>query len=129
VGNSAEKASVLWDTVHLIRFCCGVGYNGIKTPALWDTTEKTTSLISHYRRINSCNVGYNGKKIGEPSRGCCPLYPTMEKDFFRCIPQQKKTLTVVSHKARNAAVLYPTTAEKTLNFIIFTKINFSEKLF
>jgi hypothetical protein len=50
VEYSAEKASVLWDTVHRIRFCCGVGYNGRKTPALEDTTEKNTSIISHYGR-------------------------------------------------------------------------------
>ncbi len=49
VGYSAEKASMLWDTVHRIRFCCGVGYNRRKTPVLWNTTEKTTSIISHYK--------------------------------------------------------------------------------
>jgi hypothetical protein len=56
MGYSTEKASVLWDTVHCIRFCCGVGYNGRKTPALWR---------------------YNGKKK-------LTLYPTKEEKLLHC---------------------------------------------
>jgi serine kinase of HPr protein (carbohydrate metabolism regulator) len=48
------------------------------------------------------------------------------KNFFRCILQQRKTFSVVSHNARNAAVLYPTVAKKQ-NLNIFTTIIFSAK--
>jgi hypothetical protein len=36
----------------------------------------------------------------------------MKKNFFCCIPQQWKAFSIVSHNARNAAALYPTTAKK-----------------
>jgi hypothetical protein len=70
-----------WDTVHCIRFCCGVGYNG--------------------RQI-SCVVGYNRKKFI-----CHP------EIVLRCIPQQKKSSSVVSHHGGKPSPLYPT-PEKTL---------------
>jgi hypothetical protein len=62
-------------------------------------------------------VSLNGKKP-------LPLYPTAENDLFRCIPQQRKTFSIVSHNGKNSSVvshkgkkplpLFPTTAKKTL---------------
>jgi hypothetical protein len=91
VGYSAEKVSVKWDTVHSISFCCGVGNNGRKIPALWDTPEKNLLAIQRLFSV----VSHNGKKP-------LPLCPTTEENLLRCIPQLKKTLS-----------LYPTT-EKNL---------------
>jgi hypothetical protein len=92
VGYSTEKASVYWDTIYSIRFCCGVGCNGRKTLALWDITEKSTSVISHYGRKTPVLWDTTEKtssvvshKRGKPS----PLYPTMQE---RCC--------VVSHNGK-----------------------------
>jgi hypothetical protein len=68
VGYSAEKASVKWDTVYRVSFCCGVGYNVRKIPALWDTMEKKLLAIQRLFSV----VSLNGKK---PPL----LYPTMTK--------------------------------------------------
>jgi hypothetical protein len=98
-GIQSKKASVKWDTVHCISFCCGIGYNVRKIPALWDTMEKKLLAI---KRLFSV-VSHNGKK----PLPLCPtmegnsslLYPTMEKNFL-CIPQQKKTSSVVSYNGK-----------------------------
>jgi hypothetical protein len=86
VGYSVEKASVKWHTVHSIRFCCGVGYNERKIPALWDTTKK--NLLAIHRLF--CVVSHNGKNLFlcVPQRKPSPLYPKTEK-LFLCISQQK----------------------------------------
>jgi hypothetical protein len=100
VGYCAEKSSVKWDTVHCISFCCGVGYNGRKIPALWDTTEniflavqRLFAIVSHSGKISSF-VSHNR---GKPS----PLYPTTEKNS-----------SFVSHNRKKPLPLYPTTAKK-----------------
>jgi hypothetical protein len=81
VGYSAEKASVKWDTVHCISFCCGVGYNGRKIPELWDPMEKNLSAIQRLFSV----VSHNRKKP-------LPLCSTTKENLLRCIPQWKKTL-------------------------------------
>jgi hypothetical protein len=53
----AEKAFVLWDTVHSIRFCCVVGYKG-----------RITKLLG---------LGYYRKKT-------LLLYPTTEEKLLPC---------------------------------------------
>jgi hypothetical protein len=73
-----------WDTVHCIRFCCGVGYNG---------------------RNISCIVEYNRKKIV-----CHP------EIVLCCIPQRKKSSSVVSHNGGKPSPLYPT-AEKNSSIV------------
>jgi hypothetical protein len=78
------------DTVHRISFCCGVGYNGRKIPALWDTTEKNLLAIQRLFSV----VSHNGKNL------------------FLCVPQRRKTFPVVSHKGKKHLPLYPTTAKK-----------------
>jgi hypothetical protein len=100
-GIQCRKPSVKWDTVHCMRFCCGVGYNRRKISALWDTTEKNLlaiqrlfSVVSHngknlclcvpQRRKTFSVVSLNGKTH--------PLYPTTEKNLFLCIPKQQKNL-------------------------------------
>jgi hypothetical protein len=110
VGYSVEKASVLWDTVICIRFCCGVAYNRRKTPGLWDINrtkplplypaaeEKLLHCVIQRKKFVShpeivVRLSHNGKK------------------FFHCIPQHRKTFFIVSHNARNVSVLYPTTAK------------------
>jgi hypothetical protein len=109
VGYSAEKASVLWDTVHRKRFCCGVGYNGSKAPALWDTMEKTTSIISHFGRKTPALWDTMEKFVSHPEivvrcisqrRKLFPLYPTTEENLFSCIPQRKKCCCAISHNGK-----------------------------
>jgi hypothetical protein len=80
------------------------------------------------RKKKLLRCGIQQKKICEPSRDCCPLYPTMEINFFRCIPQRRKTFSIVSHTTRNAAALYPTIEKKFFNLNIFTKIHFFSKM-
>jgi hypothetical protein len=41
------------------------------------------------------------------------LYPKMEKNLFRCIPQRKKTSFVVSHNGGKYLPLWDTTEEKS----------------
>jgi hypothetical protein len=69
-----------------------------KTVPVWDTMKK------HF-----CFVGYNRRKfvMKHPEivlwyiphrRKPLPLYPTPEKNLFRCIPQRRKTSSIVSKK-------------------------------
>jgi hypothetical protein len=102
----------LWDTVHCIRFCYGVGYNGRKTPALWDTTEK---FVTHPEIFF-----LQQKKL-------LPLYPTTEENLLHCIPQRKKNYSVVSHNGIKPFLLYPTAAKKLKTQITFGKINLPAK--
>jgi hypothetical protein len=108
VGYNTEYFSVLNPTILLccivgystpLRFCCGVGYKGRKTPALRDTMEKHLLAILRILPV----VSRNGNNLG-----CC-------------IPIQRKTFSVVSHKGKNSSVvshngkkplpLYPTMAK------------------
>ncbi len=80
-----------WDTVHCTRFCWGVGYNRRKISCIVDTIEQNLFAIL---RLFS-------------------VYPTREKILFCCIPQRRKTFSVVSHSRKKLFRLYPTT-EKNL---------------
>jgi hypothetical protein len=80
-----------WNTVHCIRFCCGVGYNGRKISCVVGYNRKKLFAILRFFSV----VSHNGKNP-------LLLYPTTKENLFRCIPQRKKTLP-----------LYPTT-EKNL---------------
>jgi hypothetical protein len=106
VGYSAEKASMLWDTVHRIRFCCGVGYNRRKNSCLVEYNRKNHFHYISLQKKNSCVVGYNGKK-----------YVSHPEIVVHCIPQRKKTSSVVSHNEGKLSLLYPTTQEMLLRCI------------
>jgi hypothetical protein len=99
VGYSPGKASVKLDTVHCIRFCCGVGYNGRKIPALWDTTEKNLLAIQRLFSV----VSHNGKNLSlcvPQWRKTFSVVSLNGKKLFLCNPQRKKPLP-----------LYPKTAK------------------
>jgi hypothetical protein len=82
-----------------------VGYNGSKTPVLWDTTEEKFSVSILQQRKTLL------------------LYTTREGNLLYCGIQRRKTSSTVSHNARNAAALYHTTAKN--NFNNSPNINFS----
>ncbi len=86
-----------WDTVHCTRFCWGVGYNGMKNfLRLWDTIEKNLFAILRLFSV----VSHNGEKI-----------------LFCCIPQRRKTFSVVSHSRKKTLPLYPTTGKNLFHCI------------
>jgi hypothetical protein len=66
VGYNAKGFSVLWETVHHIRFCCGLGYNGRKLLHCRVQQKKNTSIISHYGRKTPV-LWDTTEKICEPS--------------------------------------------------------------
>jgi hypothetical protein len=82
---------VLWDTVHHIRFCCGVGYNGKKLLRCGIQRETFVTILRFFlrctpqRKKTSSVVSHNG---GKPS----PLYPTMEKNSSVVFYNGKKLL-------------------------------------
>ncbi len=98
-----------YSTPHKILLRCG--YNGRKTPALWDKTKKHLCYIP-LRKKNYCVVGYSRKKFVSHPEIVVPCILQWKKNFFRCIPQWRKTFSIVSHYARNAAELYPTMEKK-----------------
>jgi hypothetical protein len=114
------------------RFFCGVGYNG-KGPALLDKTEEK---LLHYR--------YNGRKFVKHLRYSYSegkpllLYPTTEENLLHCIPQWKKTSSVVSHNRGNLFRRIPRckkcccvvshSGQKKKNISNYTNINFSAKM-
>jgi hypothetical protein len=76
-----------------MRFCYGVGYNGRKTPALWDTTEE---FVTHPDIFLLCILQWK-KRL--------PLYPTTEENLLHCIPQQKKTILLYPTMEKNLSVV------------------------
>ncbi len=89
-----------WDTVHYIRFCCGVGYNGRKISCVVGYNRKKfvchSEIVLHcipQWKKSSSVVSHNG---GKPSL----LYTTAEKKLFRCIIQRKKTSFVAYHNGK-----------------------------
>jgi hypothetical protein len=115
VGYNRRKPAVLLDTVHCIRFCCGVGYNGRKF---------------------SCVVGYNIKNLFVILR-LFSVVSLTGKIHFCCIPQRRKTLSIVSHSGKKLFSCIPQrkknssvvshNGKKTLNLNGFTEKNFSAK--
>jgi hypothetical protein len=100
-----------------------VGYNGRKTPVLWDTMQENLLCCIRQRYITYHIMEYNaGKIVNHPYS---QLYPTTEENLHCCIPQLRKISTVVSdhigkppllfHNKRHAAALYPTMAKKLKN--------------
>jgi hypothetical protein len=77
-------------------FSFGVGYNVRKILPAWDTTEENLCFIGYNRKKSSnfmtlfCGVSHTGRKP-------LTLSPTPEKNLFRCIPQRRKPLAIVSH--------------------------------
>ncbi len=49
------------------------------------------------------------------------LHPTMEENLFRCIPQRRKTSSIVSHNKGKPLLLYPTTEENLFHCEILRK--------
>jgi hypothetical protein len=49
------------------------------------------------------------------------LYPTMEENLFCCIPQRRKTSSIVSHNRGKPLLLYPTTKENLFHCEILRK--------
>jgi hypothetical protein len=82
VGYTAEDSFVLWNTMEEKLFQCGLQQK--KTSALLDTTEENFpgKILKLF-----CGVSHTG---GKP----LSLYPTPEKNLFRCIPHLKKNLTL-----------------------------------
>ncbi len=96
-------------------------HNGGKYLPLWDTTEENLRRCGiqcgkffldtvHCIRF-CCGEGYNGRKIScvvgyNRKKSVCHL-----EIVFRCIPQRKKSSSVVSHNGGKPSPLYPT-AEK-----------------
>jgi hypothetical protein len=66
-------------------FFCGVGYNGRKTPALWDTTQKNLLRCIPLRYITYYVMGYNAGKITNHHQIILSFIPhrvSCEMDFF-----------------------------------------------
>jgi hypothetical protein len=104
-----------------------VGYNAGKPAALYPTPVQNLLRYGTQRRKNiqpSTNYyGAQRRKNIQPSTNYSPLYPTTEESLLGCIPQRRKTSSVVSHNARNAAAFYPTTVKKIKNLYNLAKIN------
>ncbi len=89
-----------------------LGYSTLHKILLWCRIQQKKNLL---RR------GIQKKKICSPSWNCSSLYPTTEKILFCCIPQRRKTFSVVSHsekklfrcipQQKKPLPLYPTTAK------------------
>ncbi len=87
-----------------------MGYNGRKPAALWDTMLKiflgysTLHKILLWCRIQRMKkfpaLGDTIKKNCLPSWDFSLLYPTTENILFCCIPQRRKTFSVVSHSGK-----------------------------
>jgi hypothetical protein len=105
-----------WDTVHCIRFCCGVGYNGKKISCVVGYNRNIFFAILRLFSV----VSHNGKNplllYPTTEENPSPLYPTAEK-LYGYNPQRKKTSSVVSHNN-----------QKTLNLNGFTKKKFFSKM-
>jgi hypothetical protein len=84
-GYTAEGSFTVWDTA---EEKLPLWYHGKKVSSSWDTTQKNLSNILKL----FCRVSNTG---GKP----LPLYYTLGKNLYRCIPKQRKNFSVVSHTA------------------------------
>jgi hypothetical protein len=72
-----------------------MGYNGRKTPSLWDTMEEN---LPNFLRL-------------------LLIYPTMEENLFCCIPQRWKTSSIVSHTTEENLLHYIPHARNAVAFV------------
>jgi hypothetical protein len=100
VSHNGGKYLPLWDTMEENLQRCGIQCWRF----FWDTVHCTRFCggVGYNGRKISCIVGYNRTKFV-----CHP------EIILRCIPQQKKSSSVVSHNVGKPSPLYPT-AEKNL---------------
>ncbi len=106
-----------------------VGYNGRKPAALWDTMlkiflgystlHKILLMCRTQRKKNFLHCGIQWNKICLPSWDCSPLYPTTEKILFCCIPQCRKTFSVVYHSGKKLFRFIP--QRKKTSFVVSHK--------
>ncbi len=89
VGYKGRKPAALWDTMRIFF----LGYSILHKILLWCRIQRKKKI--------SCVVGYNRKKFV-----CHP------EIVLRCIPQRKKSSSVVSHNGGKLSPSYPTTAKK-----------------
>jgi len=103
VSHNGGKYLPLWDTTEENLRRCGIQCWRF----FWDTVHCTRFCwgVGYNGRKISCIVGYNRKKFV-----CHP------EIVLRCIPQRKKSSSVVSHNVGKPSPLYPT-AEKNSSVV------------
>ncbi len=114
-GIQRKKPAALWDTM-LKNF---LGYSTLHKILLWCRIHRRKiSCVMGYKRKNLFAILKLFSVVSHNGKNPLLLYPTMEenllrcipqlKKLFRCIPQRKESSFVVSHNGGKPSPLYPT---------------------